>query len=158
MGKIGDELLWRFAVLKALSPLLTEFDVLLLLALLWLFIDELLLLLLALPLASVGVCLMCDDLLPLVVLVVEFVVLLFDDDDVVFELLAFRVVDDELPDVFELLRLEEADEDDWCCACWRHLARRFLNQTWRRKIKKKTSLVTQSTCTSLFHVKIESDS
>lgn len=109
-------------MLKALSPLLTAFDELL--VLLWLFVDELLLLLfplLAFPLGlSVGVCLMCDDLepvLPLVVLVVEFVVLLFDDDDVVFELLEFRVVDDELPDVFELLRLDEDDEDVWCCNC-----------------------------------------
>jgi hypothetical protein len=63
---------------------------------------------------------MCDDLvpeLPLVVLVVEFVVLLFDVDDVVFELLEFRVVDVELPDVFELLRLDEVAEDVWCCNC-----------------------------------------
>jgi hypothetical protein len=59
---------------------------------------------------------MCDDFEPLVVLVVEFVVLLFDDDEVVFELLEFRVVD-ELPDVFELLRLVEDAEDVWCCSC-----------------------------------------
>lgn len=137
MGNIGDELLWWFDVLKALSPLLTAFDVLL--VLLWLLVDELLLLLLlVLTDDSVGVCLMCDDLvpeLPLVVLVVEFVVLLFDDDDVVFELLEFRVVVDELPADFELLRLDD-DEDVWCCNCWRHFARRFLNQTWKEERKK----------------------
>jgi len=54
---------------------------------------------------------MCDDFDPLVVLVVELVVLLFDDDDVVFELFEFRVADEELPEVFELLRLDEAAED-----------------------------------------------
>lgn len=68
--------------------------------------------LLPLPDDKVGVCLMCDDFVPLpplVVLVVEFVVLLFDADDVVFELLELRVVDVELPEVFELLWLDEAD-------------------------------------------------
>jgi hypothetical protein len=124
MGKIGDELLLLW--FKALSPLLTAFDVLL--VLLWLFADELLLLLLD---ESVGVCLMCDDFVPpLVVLVVEFVVLLFDDDEVVLELLEFRVVD-ELPEDFELLRLVDDDEDVWCWSCWRHFARRFLNHTWK---------------------------
>lgn len=87
--------------------------------------------------ASVGVCLMCDFVppeLPLVVFVVELVVLLFDADDVVLELLLlFLVVDDELPDVFELLRLVDDAEDVWCCNCWRHFARRFLNQTWKNK-------------------------
>lgn len=136
MGNIGDELLWWFEALKALSPLLTAFDVLLL-ALLWLLLDELLFPLFALPDdESVGVCLMCDDFVPepLVVLVVEFVVLLFDDDEVVFELLVFRVVD-ELPEDFELLRLDEDAEDVWCCNCWRHFARRFLNHTWKDKKK-----------------------
>lgn len=155
MGSIGDELLWWLDVLKALSPLLTAFDVWLLL--LWLFVDELLLLFppLALPLdASVGVCLMCDDFVPeLVVLVVEFVVLLFDDDEVVFELLEFRVVDEALPEDFELLRLDVDDEDVWCCNCCRHFARRFLNQTWRKR--RKFPLITQSDLIS-FHVAIES--
>lgn len=77
--------------------------------------DELLLLLFPLFAfpddVNVGVCLMCDDFDPLVVLVVELVVLLFDDDDVVFELLEFRVADEELPEVFELLRLDEVAED-----------------------------------------------
>lgn len=123
MGKIGDELLLLW--FNPLSPLLTAFDVLL--VLLWLFDVELLLA----PDASVGVCLMCDDFVPLVVLVVEFVVLLFDDDEVVLELLEFRVVD-ELPVDFELLRLVDDDEDVWCWSCWRHFARRFLNHTWRR--------------------------
>lgn len=133
MGNKGDELFWWFDKLKALSPLLTVFAVLLML--LWLFDEELLLLLLLLfPLLALpddGVCLMWEDFaLPLVVFVVELVVLLFDDDDVVFEL--FLVVDDELPEDFELFRLEDV-EDCWCCACWRHFARRFLNQTWRNK-------------------------
>lgn len=133
MGKIGDELLWWLDVLKALNPLLTAFDELLLL--LWLF-DELLLLLFPLfaDEDSVGVCLMCEDFvpeLPLVVLVVEFVVLLFDEDDVVLELLEVLDADDELLfEDFELLRFDEDDVDDvWCCNCWRHFARRFLNQT-----------------------------
>lgn len=128
MGNIGDELLWWFDVLKAPNPLLTA-----LLLLLWLLVDELLLLF-ALPEdASVGVCFMWDDLLPefpLVELVVVLVVLLFDDDDVVFELLEFLVAVDEPPDGFELLILEDAAADVECCNCWRHLARRFLNQTW----------------------------
>lgn len=138
MGNNGDELFWWLDKLKELSPLLTVFAELLLM-LLWLFDDELLLLLLLLftllGLPDDGVCLMWDDfaLPPLVVLVVELVVLLFDDDDVVFEL--FRVVDVELPEDFELLRLEDA-EDCWCWACWRHFARRFLNQTWRKKRQK----------------------
>lgn len=71
---------------------------------------------LAPPDASVGVCLICDDFEPpLVAFVVEFVVLLFADDDVEFELL--RVVDVELPDDFELLRLDVEAEEVWCCSC-----------------------------------------
>jgi hypothetical protein len=103
-------------VLKALNPLLTAFDELLLLLLLWLF-DELLLELFPLfaDEDSVGVCLMCEDFvpeLPLVVFVVEFVVLLFDDDDVVFELLEVLDADDELLEDFELLRFEDDDAAD----------------------------------------------
>jgi hypothetical protein len=105
-------------VLKALNPLLTAFDeLLLLLLLLWLF-DELLLELFPLfaDEDSVGVCLICEDFvpeLPLVVFVVEFVVLLFDDDDVVFELFEVLDVDDELLlEDFELLRFDDDDVDD----------------------------------------------
>lgn len=104
------------------------------------FEDELMLLFPLLPLPDDGVCLMCDDFvpeLPLVVLVVELlvelVVLLFADDDV-FELLAFRVVPDELPEVFELLRLEVV-EDVRCCCCCLLFARRFLNQTYKEEFK-----------------------
>lgn len=130
MGKIGDELL-LLLWFKPLIPLLTAFDELP--VLLWLFAVELLLLLLADE--SVGVCLMCDDFEPpLVVLVVEFVVLLFDVDEVVLELLVFRVVD-ELPVDFELLRLVADAEDVWCWSCWRHFARRFLNHTWKKTKK-----------------------
>lgn len=95
--------------------------------------DELMLLLALLALPDVGVCLMCDDFvpeLPLVVLVVELVVLLFDED--VFELLAFREAPDELPEVFELLRLE-VEEEVRCCCCCLLFARRFLNQTYKMK-------------------------
>lgn len=79
-------------------------------------VELLLLLLLAFaPDPSDGVCFICDDLLPpLVELDVEFVVLLFDDDDVewLFELLELRVADvDELPDVFELFKLVVEDEE-----------------------------------------------
>lgn len=57
-----------------------------------------------------GVCLMCDDFVPLVELDVEFVVLLFDDVDVewLFELLELRDDDVvELPDDFELFKFDE---------------------------------------------------
>jgi hypothetical protein len=63
---------------------------------------------------------MWDDLLPefpLVELVLVLVVLLFDDDDVVFELLEFLVAVDEPPDGFELLILDEAAADVECCNC-----------------------------------------
>lgn len=38
----------------------------------------------------------------------------------------------ELTD-FELLKLFDCC---CCCNCWRHLARRFLNQTWKEKKRK----------------------
>lgn len=61
---------------------------------------------------SVGVCLMCEDLvvLPLVVFVVELVVLLFDED-VLLEPLPVLVVDEEFVEDFELLRLEDELDD-----------------------------------------------
>lgn len=61
---------------------------------------------------SVGVCLMCEDFDPeLVVFVVELVVLLFDDD-VPLEPLPVLVVDEEFVEDFELLRLEDVLDDD----------------------------------------------
>ena len=39
----------------------------------------------------------------------------------------------ELTFLFELLRLFDCC---CCCSCWRHLARRFLNQTWKWKNKR----------------------
>jgi hypothetical protein len=63
---------------------------------------------------------MWDDLVPLVEFDVEFVVLLFDDDDVgwLFEL---ELREDEpvaLPELFELFRFDvDVDDELWCCNC-----------------------------------------
>lgn len=47
------------------------------------------------------------------------------------------VADDvEFEDDFELFKLPAEEEVCWCCNCCRHLARRFLNQTWRRRRSK----------------------
>jgi len=101
-------------VLKAPKLLFIAFDVALVL------FDELLLLLLLLELpelfafadsACVGVTFMCDDFVTPVELLVEllvvFVVLLDDDDDVEVE---FALRFDEPDVVFELLRFDVADE------------------------------------------------
>lgn len=63
--------------------------------------------------ACVGVTLMCDDFVPPVLLLFEllvvFVVLLDEVDDVEVELFALRV--DELDDVFELLRFDDVEAE-----------------------------------------------
>lgn len=66
----------------------------------------------------------------------EFDLLALDELELLLLLLplfdVLRDVEQELePELtfFELLRLLDCC---CCCSCWRHLARRFLNQTWKR--------------------------
>lgn len=63
--------------------------------------------------------------LALLELVSDFDVDTLDDDDDVFEDFRLEEMDEDL----ELDDLLEICEFVCCCSCWRHLARRFLNQT-----------------------------